>query len=276
MFYSKVYNLDLHSKLSETFKKIIHQLDVNNFGYLKVNSDCTYNYFSSDQKIAQLYIREVFDSNIFFNDFISIEHFNGSDYYFVSWPDVALNLSMQIYLDNDYWNGISVINYEGDSIQIWWVTGSRERKAAEKIYSNQLNRQKLLIAIDYFNKKYEIELDKKCSLYKYDSFNFLLPIEEKRKLELQLLQEKRSFVEAFYPNGVLVRSKNKIVKLTHKEIDILSYMADGMSAKEIAKNLGNQPKTIENQKEALKNKIDLYLKSDLIKLYNDQISCLFR
>lgn len=262
--------------MSQAFKTILNQLDVNSFGFLKVNNDCTYSYFLNDKKLAQLYISQVFDSNIFFNQFISIEHFNGSDYYFVSWPDRALNLSMQLYLDHDYWNGISVINYERDSIKIWWVTGTRERKAAEKIYSSQLNRQKLLIAIDFFNKKCEIELGQKCSLYKYDSFNFLLPIEEKKKLEFQLLQEKKKFVEAFYPHGVLVRTKNKIIKLTHKEIDILGYMAEGLSAKEIAKNLGNQPKTVENQKEALKNKIDLHLKSDLIKLYNDQISCLFR
>jgi DNA-binding CsgD family transcriptional regulator len=273
---NNIYCQNEHIKLFGTYQKILNQLNAENFGFLKVNNDLTYSYFSSDNKSAAEYILKVTSTNVFYNEFIAMDHFNGQDFYYVSWPEKPTSLSMQIYLDHGFWNGLSVISYVDNSLQIWWVANKPENQGIQKLYMSPLYRQKLLIAIDYFNKKCEQELGSNLGHYQFENFDFISPVEEKKKQNAILLQEKKKLIESFYPNGILVRSKGRIIKLTLKEVRILELLACGLSAKEIARNTSSQSKTIENQKEALKNKVGFSVKSDLVKLYNDQVSMLFK
>ena len=194
------------------------------------------------------------------------------------WPEKPNHSSMDVYLQNNYWNGLSVISYDQESVKIWWVAVKPDNNNIKHCFNDPFYRKKLLISIDYFNKNLELILGEQNLkiLPKYDIFDFSLPIDQETVKFEQRQKERRDLIYSYYPKGFLVKSRNGMVKLTNKEVQILDMFSEGYTSKEIAIIHGNQAKTIEHHKEALKIKTGYNLKSDLVKIFNEQISFIIK
>lgn len=75
--------------------------------------------------------------------------------------------------------------------------------------------------------------------------------------------------EALSTQIVLKEHKRSKIMLSFREMECLSYLARGYSAKEVAKILGVSSRTVEYHLQNIKLKTGLRYKSDIIKQYGD-------
>lgn len=69
------------------------------------------------------------------------------------------------------------------------------------------------------------------------------------------------------PPQVKKRQRGHPANLSSREVECLFYISRGFSVKEIARALDLSPKTVEQYLEHLRFRLDLSLRSDLVKFY---------
>jgi DNA-binding CsgD family transcriptional regulator len=271
------YHKNSTVKLEETYKNICNQLGVEHFGYGRVYKDSRYIFLTNNEKLVSDFVQNIKSSKIHYKSCAGIQKFNGSTYYYAPWPSKPETLSLDVFLQNKYWNGLSILNFEEDYIDIWTISPNLNDQSRKSIYNKDHYRKKCLISIDYFNKQYELFLDKlniSDLPILYNGHEYSVPFENKTNRIEIIKAEMKNLLQCYYPKGISIKSKNGITNITATEILVLSFLAQGYSAKQVASIMNNSPKTIEFHKEHLKLKTGYGIKSDLIKMYNDQIKFL--
>lgn len=274
-----INRLEVKNKLNGIYRKILSELNVDNFGYLKIyKNNCGYFYLNSDDEVSKQYIENVDTSNVFFKEFLDKKHLFNKDFYYILWPKVPLNLSMDIYIKNNYWNGLSILAQNEDSLEIWWVATNPNNERITDLYSQESFRRRFLILVDYFNKHLNQILsvsNVQIIMGKYDKFDFSLSYKEIDQRLAEEYVKRELLIRKLYPKGILIQSRgNRIVKLTPIQIKILGLLSLNYQAQEISRVLGNASKTVEHHKAAIRNKTGYSLTSDLVELYNQQIKFL--
>ena len=85
-------------------------------------------------------------------------------------------------------------------------------------------------------------------------------------------QQVDAMIHYFCQDGIDVRARHKIVHLTPREMGCLKLTSQRNSMKEMARSLSTSPRTIKCYIYSHHEKLSLTLKTDLIKLYNDQLA----
>jgi DNA-binding CsgD family transcriptional regulator len=270
------YHKNSALKLEETYKNICTQLAIEQFGYLRVYKDSKYIFVSSDVKSVNDHVVEVGSANIYYQSFLGSGNICGEKCYFNIWPEIPETHSMQVFAKN-CWNGFHAVLPNDGYVEIWYGASSPLNASINSLYQQENFRQKFLISVDYFNKQKALLLDQFDEKYMpqfSEGFDFGLPIEDEICKVENFHKERDNLLKCYYPKGISIKSKNGISKLTATEILILGFLAQGYSSKQVASIIGNSPKTIEFHKEHLRLKTGYNIKSDLIKMYNDQIKFL--
>jgi DNA-binding CsgD family transcriptional regulator len=269
-----IYHQNSHLKLQSVYERLKHNLGMEVLGYVKLYSSGQYYTLGSNILLLSEYIKEVKDEALFFKDFLDTKLINGSQYIFILWPEVPSTYSMEICFRHKCWHGLSIIKFHEDCIEIWTFGTDPLNSSIKENYYDESYRWKLLASADYLSKHVELFLDTIDHKY-LPSYNtkIIIPkqILNKNNRLYDLQKNKLDFINSLYPKGMLIKSKNGIIKLTQSELPLLSMLAKGMSSKQISTILGSSSRTVESQREHLKNKTGYYVKSDLVKLYNDQI-----
>lgn len=251
--------------------KPLSSVGIEHFGYLKIFKDSTYIYLSNNEDITKEYLQTVESSNIFFDKFIQ-NTVNNTNKYHILWPDAALNHSMEIYLKNRYWNGSSMIQFNKDNVEIWWFAADLTNTEIKDFYIR--NTGLLEAFTNYFT--YQIQNQLRITpktLAKYcKGFDFSLTSLEKIENEKQITNQ---LITKLLPKGLMIHTRNGIVKITKREIECLRLLDRGYTADQISSYLNISNKTVCQHKENIKHKTGYYLRSDLINLYRDQIATIF-
>jgi DNA-binding CsgD family transcriptional regulator len=256
-------------QLKDLCKPLEESLGINHFGYLRVYyEDAKYFYTSTCETLTKIYLMNVESSDIFFDKFL-VNDFDNSPYKLILWPLKPQNKSMEIYLDHNYWNGITIANFDHPQyIELWWFATHPNNKSIIDFtlkYHNFLIN--LVISLNNKMSRFINIKDDELALYN-KGFSFNIPDENNSSTEHQKI---KAFLKEFTKHGIEIKSKNGIVKLTNSQIESLGYLAQGMSSKQIASVLNNSSRTIESHIKAIREKTGYNLKSDLTKLFNEQI-----
>lgn len=269
-----VYHANSLLKLKKVYSKICNQLDIDHFGYAKVYNNSSYFLLCNDDEILSDYVHKVTTSKIFCQSFLGIEKFNNRLYYFTLWPVKPETYSMEIYTQHKYWNGLSMISFKENYMEAWFGLSKLNNVAIINLYEQDHYRKKFLISADYFDKERDLLIESINLEYLpkfYNGYEFTIPFESQINEIEKFKKEKELLLNCYYPKGIQIKVKDSIVKLTTTEILVLGFLAQGYSSKQIANIMENSPKTIECHKDGLKVKTGYNIKSDLIKLYNDQL-----
>jgi len=246
-------------------------LGVNNFGYLKIYKNSQYFYLSNDLELTKDYLFNVHSSNIFFKETL-YKNTHDSNIYYVLWPEKPENFSMNLYMKHNYWDGLTVLKVNENDIEMWWFASKKENNCAQLFYKKKIDV--LLNFINYFNYEAQNIIQTNhnhLALYK-SGFDFNLPNNDEKYAQEQA--NIKAFLNQLYPKGLIIKSKNGVIKLTHMEINCMRLLVKCNSAKEIAKQLNISNRTVEGHIDHIRKKTGYNLKTDIIKVFNDQVGSL--
>jgi DNA-binding CsgD family transcriptional regulator len=237
------------------------------FGYSKIFRDNKYFYLSSDPRIIDI-CGKILEDPIIFYDKASLIH---NEYTTVLWPNFPRNYAMALCQKYNYWNGATVFKENVDSVELFWFSSDMNNDSASKYY---IKNYKLLIGfVQYWlekNKKM-LKLDAPEVLADFvDGINFsnLDKIKSDIKLEQGTMKE---FLNQVQSEGVDLYTKSGTAHITPRELECLHLLAKGNTGKEIASSLGLSPRTIEGHMNNIRSKLGYICRSDIIKLYREQI-----
>jgi DNA-binding CsgD family transcriptional regulator len=255
------------SSLKDDAKLLKSYLGISEFGYLKMFFDNRYFYLSSDPKMVDETIINQKDATIFY-DKTSLVH-NG--YSVLLWPTVPTHYAMKFYQQHNHWNGITVLKKNEDSIEQFWFTSDINNNTAGHCY---IRYHRLLIAfVQHWleNNRERLELDAPEQLATFvDGINFSNL--DKIGLDLEYEQERlKKFLKHIQSGGVNINTKIGKVRITPRELECLSLLAKGNTGKEAANSLDISPRTIEGHINNIRSKLGFLCKSEIIKLYREQV-----
>lgn len=243
-------------------------LNISHFGYLRIYKNSNYIHLTNDKDLTYEYMLKISKSNIFFSRFL---YENKNDKYsFILWPKTPIDPSMELYLKHSYWHGLTIANFENsdDYIELFWFATDKDN---EGIYDLYFKHSSLLLCfVKNFDKKIISQLSFKHSNMSFynEGFTFNVPtIDDFKQSKVKLTE----FIQAMYPKGIEANSKSGIVRLTEREIECLSMLSECKTMKEISRDLEISPRTVETHLQALQIKTGYAKKSDMVKLFNDQI-----
>lgn len=263
--------LSSNKVMAEISKPLFNYLGAKNFGYLKIHlKDLKFYYNTTDDSLLLDYYNIVKNTCIFVRE-AHIEHINGKPFYFLTWPNQPNHYSMELYIKHQYWNGYTILSMGNGIIEMWWVIA----EASNIPFSTfcHKNRCNLVKFIQHFQLRFDhlIPLDSK-SLPGFEpaTSNFILP-------EVNIVEDIEKdifhciFEEIPKYKKYTLSLPDKKIRISNKEIECLKLLSIGLTKKQIAKELDLSTRTVESHYNNLRVKTQLYLKSDLINIYNQYL-----
>lgn len=256
-------NLCFFTEMADNLRE---SFGIENFGFLRIYFDNQFFYICNNKDLVKDYYSRINRTNIFYNRNLSSKE---SEYQAILWPNKPENLSMNLYYQYNYWNGITLLkkSHNNEYIDLWWFAASQENTRILDFYIN--NKDLLCASIKYFSYKYEdvINAPNLAIFSKGIDFSNLQCCDANDGVENNAI----SFVKKLFPKGFEVRGRNGLVTLTTRELTCLQQIAHGMTAKQIACNLGISFRTVEKFTHSLQIKTGYSFRSDLVLLYYDQV-----
>lgn len=266
-------NLFEHSQhLTSATKSLTNPLSrvigAEHFGYLRIYHNNSYYYLSNDSSITKTYLEQVRKSHIYCDQVLLKDPH--SDLKLISWPSHPIEESMEIYLNHGYWGGLSVLNHQHpDYIEIWWVATNIKNNSQTL---NYIKYSSIILGfIKHFNQRVISQIDFNQSILGEYSDGFEFNLGQVNCFDHQL-KEARELVESMFPKGFEVRSRNGLIALTPRQTECLQLLSQGKSMKEMSRDLGVSCRTIEKHLSLIQHKLGYNLRSDLVKLFNEQLS----
>lgn len=265
-----MYNVDVLSMNSDAFNRIYQNLNLFqkiisplkqsfniSFGYMSVFKDDSYYTIVEDMQCLNEFVNFVEESHVFCNN--NVPAFFDGEYYFTLWPERPACKAMEVYFNNNQWNGATISKVTDNFVELWWFSGDKNRSNLQHFLS--CNKNLLLKFIDYFNSfKQALYIPSSSDLIK-DLFKF----ENGFQINLssrQSLNEASTIIK--FLNDLKFSTVKSGGNLSPREIEILLILRQGLTSKSIAKKLALSPKTVENHIEHIKIKTQIRFKSDLI------------
>lgn len=257
------------NRVAETlggFKSIIAPLKglLNiSFGYMIVFNDGHYYTIVDDTKFLRVFVERIKKSSIFCGrDITSFV----DDHIFSIWPEAPVSPAMDVCLQHNLWNGVTVSKVQKDFTELWWFTG-----ACPQLQSFFIRHKEILLKfIHYFNyRKPELfipEANLKQHLFKFtEGFEINICNAEDEK------QSIRDFLAAIKHANLILKTPKGQVSLTTREIECLAMISSGLTAKLAANKMHITTRTVRHYIENIKVKIDIHQKSGLIGFYFDHL-----
>jgi DNA-binding CsgD family transcriptional regulator len=172
-------------------------------------------------------------------------------------------------LEFNIWNSFHFLRINSDCFESWLFGSEKDQSEIQEFCIR--NQGLLLKFVHYFNNaaKEIIEVNKtddhKLAIYQ-DGINY-----PNKTILIKDEQLSENFLKELKDRNEILFKKVGKSWLTHREIDCLSYLAKGQTAKQIARNLNLSVRTVETYLTRIKTKTNLTLRSDLIKFYQDNL-----
>lgn len=253
-------------ELTEPLRKY---LNITNFGYLKVFFNGSYFYLCNDTHLSHEYVKTIKDTNIFFKQFL---HVSNPEYKFILWPDRPINYSMEIYQRYNYWNGITLVKESEQFLELWWFASDSNNTQINQFFVK--NTDVLYKYVLYFQEKTKHMIKAGLKDLPYYEKGIDLSVIKKFAPEDNKIKIKE-FLEEIKLDGVNIDLKGYDAFISKREIECLHFVAQALSAKEIANKLAISRRTVEAHLNNIKNKVGAYNKSHLIHVYNSQLKKFF-
>lgn len=263
-------NTEAWNKITQThnlFKKITSPLKQHlniDFGYMIVFNDGHYYQIIEDLNCLKKWVTNVETSHIFCSR--NVTTYFDEPYNFTIWPEKPTCPAMEIYKEYGMWNGITVSRQYKNYTELYWFTKQNAKKDWQKWFIR--NKSLILEAIQAFvNCKNSLFIPTKPYLELFNfrkTFTFDTSKSEYLECEASLVDKTIYFLKL---NSIQIEKAQATLNLSPREMQVLSIVVRGYTAKLIAKELNISVKTVQYHIENIKLKTGLHFKSDIIQLY---------
>lgn len=257
------YALSISKRLKDLTASLFQTFELTTFGYKRVFTDGKYLFFSTNQSWVEYHIKNIHNHGHFFVH--AMNHALVSDgFYRVLWPVKPIDHFLEALHHLGMWNGLNFYKKQSDSIELWTFSTSPEKYQDPNSYLSIITYLERFIG--YFNVVAADILDpiddKKLALCKDSSTIFAPP--SSPILDPPL----KTFLTETTITNIPVYGRSGLCYLSRQESVCLSLLAQGKSAKEIARLLNLSPRTVESYLATIKLKTGQPSKSSLIDIFN--------
>lgn len=236
---------------------------IQQFHYAKIYKNGKYIIVSNDIVFNQSWINNVKDANIFFRDYLK----SNIRYDCILWPYYPQNPSMELYFKHGYWHGLTLVLDKSDEfVELVCFLANKDHHTITEFYCRHTS------VLERFANQFKKLFSEKINLTPQDDrmaiFTQGVDIFIPDKNLLRDNENINSFYKAIGMVDNHLQPKN-LKTFTPTELKILKLSSMGYTAKDIANEYRNSPKTIEKHIQNIKQKTMLHYKSDLIKNYKD-------
>jgi DNA-binding CsgD family transcriptional regulator len=178
---------------------------------------------------------------------------------------------MSIYHKHNHWNGVSIFRQTKDYIEGFGFTSCIHNNSAGNYF---MKNNKMLIAFAQYwldNNRNKLQLDAPKALASaIDGINFSNL--DKVALDIKTEQDRvKNFLNQIQSKGWHFNTKTGRAYITPSELKCLHLLAKGNTGKQVANSLGISPRTVEGHINNIRSKLGFVCKSDMVKLYLEQV-----
>ena len=262
-----IYFQNIGASLKDDIKLLKTYLGVCEFGYLKMFFDNKYFYVSSDTEMIDAYVKCVTSTAVFYGKTISAN--NG--YLVLPWPKSPAHLWMDVYAKHEYYNGLTILHRNNNCIDLFWFSSKGDNNPAYDFYVS--NGNVFLVFMQHWlgknKKKSGLDAPKVLATFVDGAdFSNIDKIELDKKAEEEHVKK---FLKLIRLNGVDIHTLKGDVYLTRRESECLRLLSKGNTSKEVSSLLDISCRTVEEHVNNIRSKTGYLYKSDLVKLYQEQI-----
>ena len=242
----------------------LFELSIKVFAYFRFFNDGRYLYLCNDLNWVRFCLQ-----NIHNNEGTSlggeINHVSHDGYHCYLWPTVKTDYLMTALYDHNIWHGLSIFRQRTDSIELWGFAGDRQSENMQSFYIENLELLKdFTLSFNMNAADIIIPNNNKLAIYKdFKPYNTVIDSYESKKI--------REFIKATpILKHPLLTSSGEIY-VSKKELECLTLMVAGKSAKHISLQLNISHKTVEKHLEHIKRKLGCKEKTVICKIFKDSI-----
>lgn len=253
--------------LKDDLELLKTNLGISQFGYARLFYNNKYFFLSSDLKVIEDLLS--LDDALIAGSDKAMQSQNGYD--IIVWPKHPPCPALEIYTKYNHWNGISFLKKSEDYADLFWFTSETRNTSASNFY---IKNSKLLIAfVQYWLNKNTERLDLNTPKVLATFVNGI-DFSDIDKMELERKAEKdrlKKFLELIRSEGANLHTQTCNTYITSRELECLRLLSQCNTVKEVASSLNISPRTVEGHINNIRSKTGFLYKSDLIKLYKEQI-----
>jgi len=270
---SLLYSKSISHRLEEYVELLKSYMFISVFGYLKIFFDNNrYYYVCSDCSVTEDYILNVKNTLIFYEKNLKNTQ---EGYQVIFWPKIPSHYSMEIYLRHGYWNGITFLKEHEDYVELYWFASDLKNTLMNDFYIK--NCDTLTKSLNWFSNKnkdmFNVAANKNLSTFIGGvDFSNIKKLKNSLKLDQERVEE---FLRKVSQKKIQLNTPKGHVHLTHREIECLKLISEGNTLKEAANDLNLSFRTVEEYLSRVKHKTGLVYKSNLVKLYRNEIAKFF-
>ncbi len=231
------------------------------FMYYKIyKKDASYVMLSNNVEAVNEYCIKIENDTFYAQNYLEID--SKHDMYI--WPKEPINLGMQIFFNRGYWNCMTIVIQNNDSIENINFISLKDNHRINKFFIRHYSI--LETFAQYFKMKFVdiIMQSEQCRAVYKNGFNFDLPYHEATNaLNVQ------PFIQTTGINKGVLDTDGKFIHLTQRETECLKLVNKGFSLKGIGNKLLLSPRTIEAHLNNIKNKTGYHRRNDLIHMYRN-------
>lgn len=253
------YELGINQTLNEICAPLFANTPIVCFSHLQFRNNTDYIHMCNDLRVSE--ITSTASSNAhFFQEFLRKAIQESTHNMSCMWPNDPQNDPVMGKIkEYGIWNGMTMFKYDGSTIHAWAFAGKDDSPDLHNFFNQ--NHPLFWHFINYFNEKYQLAFKNKEFIAQYD-------------VPMNVFEQEKE-VQSVNPIFNLPVKKIRIVHdhktsyITMKEWQLIVFIAQGLSAKEIAVKSNLSTRTVENRIQNLKMKLDISLKSHFVKIWNE-------
>jgi DNA-binding CsgD family transcriptional regulator len=256
------YNQSVHKDLMIICKPLFANLEVKNFRYMKMYSDYKYISLGTNLNFIKAYLQyidkpgEIFEpANIFAQGFMS-----SSNLCHFLWPaqckKTAKDPLYNLVHEFNIWHGFTLSKVGHNYVETWSFTADKDATRLAQFYLK--NASVFDCFVLYFDNKIQHVIK---SMPKSALATFRSPFRIKVYSDNISAEKIGNFFKQLDLSKFLI-GNNLTVYLTAKEIECLTYVALGSTAKQTGKILNISPRTVEVHLQSIKQKLSINYKSE--------------
>lgn len=255
------YNLKIVPIVNAICEPLFTTFGITHFGYIKILSDGSMLRIANNAEWTQRYFEKSFynDLDIYTMEKIPLNSYKS----FLLFGEPVTAHQRMLCVDYNIWNCLAIVERFEDYGNFWFFGSTRENTEILHTYINDIDFFKHFTS--YFKDKAHefMEIKDRSRLIRSTITPLSMPFKEKNHLS--------TFMENTQVMKYYLEGKHKDTYFSKREIESMSYFSKGNTVKEVAKSMSLSPRTVEGYINNVKVKTGCNNKSELIKLFKNQL-----
>lgn len=258
------HSIELSKKIIKFCKPLEKVLEIPFFNYYRVYpKENSFILLANNLALLEEYYTKINYDTIYFKELLNVE----SKYKFILWPEKPENLAMNLYFNNNFWNGISVMYKYSGYIEFFSFVSDRINPKKKDFFIQNAGLLERFI-IEFKAKFYNLLLNQitaaKTNYREISDFSLPQVFENSENVA-------KVFLDLLGTNGRVLEVNGELIKLTAREFKCLEMLNQGYSVKAIAKDLKISVKTVAAHINSIKIKTNSNNRDDLINILKKSI-----